>query len=114
MDSGAVVRDEAVKGATNKEILCARIPGGPRDITTVLYYRQPSASPAGVARSLVLLDSEGYDFGHVNPRNRKFTPSVAMPTMPRGPARAQVHRERLPASPWARPALVTRNLNKRE
>eukprot|EP00959_Pyramimonas_sp_CCMP1952_P432332 9053392-Pyramimonas_sp.AAC.1 len=64
MDSGAVIRDEDVKGVTNKEIFYARILGGPRDVTTVFFNcRQPSASPVGVARSLVLLDSEGYDFG---------------------------------------------------
>eukprot|EP00959_Pyramimonas_sp_CCMP1952_P456683 9473572-Pyramimonas_sp.AAC.1 len=81
MDSGAVIRDEDVKGATKKDILYAQLLGGPRDITTVLYYRQPSPSPAGVARTLVLIDSEGHDFGSVNPLTRKFTPSVAIPTM---------------------------------
>eukprot|EP00959_Pyramimonas_sp_CCMP1952_P316159 6617251-Pyramimonas_sp.AAC.1 len=34
MDSGAVIRDEDVKGVTNKEILYANLLGGPRDITT--------------------------------------------------------------------------------
>eukprot|EP00959_Pyramimonas_sp_CCMP1952_P124293 2598536-Pyramimonas_sp.AAC.1 len=29
MDSGAVIRDEGVKGVTNKEILYAKLPGGP-------------------------------------------------------------------------------------
>eukprot|EP00959_Pyramimonas_sp_CCMP1952_P112606 2354239-Pyramimonas_sp.AAC.1 len=114
MDSGAVIRAEDVKGVTNKEILYVRIPGGPRDITTISYYRQPSTSPAGVARSLVLIDSVGYDVGRVNPANRKLTPSVAMPTMPRGPDYAQAHKEKLLAPSWARPALVTRNLNKRD
>eukprot|EP00959_Pyramimonas_sp_CCMP1952_P227402 4754413-Pyramimonas_sp.AAC.1 len=113
MDSGAVIRDEDVKGVTNKEILHARLPGGPRDITTVLYYRQPSTSPAGVARTLVLIDSEGYEFGGANPLIRKFTSSVAMPTMPRGSDYAQARREKPLASAWARPAPVTRNLRKR-
>eukprot|EP00959_Pyramimonas_sp_CCMP1952_P113015 2362304-Pyramimonas_sp.AAC.1 len=66
-------------GVTNKEILYAKLPGGPRDITTVLYYRRPSPQPAGVARTVVLVDSEGNDFGTVNPLARKFTPSVAVP-----------------------------------
>eukprot|EP00959_Pyramimonas_sp_CCMP1952_P035285 739184-Pyramimonas_sp.AAC.1 len=34
--------------------------------------------------------------------------------MPRVPTYTPAHREKLPESPWASPALVTRNLNKRE
>eukprot|EP00959_Pyramimonas_sp_CCMP1952_P024886 522352-Pyramimonas_sp.AAC.1 len=49
MGSGAVIRDEDVKGVNNNDILYAKLPGGPRDITTVLYDRQPSPQPAGVA-----------------------------------------------------------------
>eukprot|EP00959_Pyramimonas_sp_CCMP1952_P390768 8188969-Pyramimonas_sp.AAC.1 len=75
MDSGAVICDEDVKGVTNKDIRYAQLPGGPRDITTVSYHRQPSPSPAGVARTLVLIDSEGHDFGTANPLTRKCTPS---------------------------------------
>eukprot|EP00959_Pyramimonas_sp_CCMP1952_P405633 8501490-Pyramimonas_sp.AAC.1 len=92
MDSGAVIRDEDVKGVTKKEILYAKLP-------------QPSPQPAGVARTLVLLDSEGNDFGAVNPLTRKFTPSVAVPTMPSGPTHTPARRDNIPDSPWARPAL---------
>eukprot|EP00959_Pyramimonas_sp_CCMP1952_P234447 4898781-Pyramimonas_sp.AAC.1 len=114
MGSGAVIRDEDVKGVTNKEILHAKLPGGPRDISTLLYYRQPSPQPAGVARALVLIDGEGSDFGAVNPLAREFTPSVAVPTMPRGPTSTPARRDNIPDSPWARRALVARKLNKRE
>ena len=113
-DSGAVIRDEDVKGAINKDILYAKLPGGPRDISTVLYYRQPSPQPAGAARALVLVDIEGNDFGAVNPLTRKFTPSVAVPTMPREPTYTPAHRDNIPDSSWARPALVTVNLSKKE
>ena len=36
--SGAVIRDEDVKGINAHNTLYAKIPDGPRDITTVLYY----------------------------------------------------------------------------
>eukprot|EP00959_Pyramimonas_sp_CCMP1952_P284128 5938803-Pyramimonas_sp.AAC.1 len=34
--------------------------------------------------------------------------------MPREPTYTPAHRDHIPDSPWARPALVTRNLNKKE
>eukprot|EP00959_Pyramimonas_sp_CCMP1952_P279439 5842284-Pyramimonas_sp.AAC.1 len=67
-------------------------------MSTVLYNRRPSPQPAGAARALVLVDSEGNDFGAVNPLTRKFTPSVAVPAMPRGPTYTPARRDHIPDS----------------
>eukprot|EP00959_Pyramimonas_sp_CCMP1952_P087080 1822045-Pyramimonas_sp.AAC.1 len=37
-----------------------------------------------------------------------------MPTMPRETTYTPAHRDEIPLSSWARPALVTRNLSKKE
>ena len=41
--SGAVLRDD-VRGVTDKSVLYAPVPDGPRDIVTMLYYRPPGSA----------------------------------------------------------------------
>ena len=66
-------------------VLHASLPDGPRDFTTVLYYRQPpEAALAGVVRNTILLNAGGRDFGNVNKLCKAYAP-VAIPAMPRVP-----------------------------
>ena len=118
--TGDVIRDEDLKGVTSHDILYAKLPSSPRDITTLLYYRPLPADDANIARATVvrsdMLDCEGKSFGALNPLCRHFDkPSlVAIPAMLRQPSYTPAHREKAGHSAWIRPALVTRNLSKKE
>ena len=118
LHTGAIIRDENVKGVNAKNILYAVIPDGPRDITTVLYYRPPAVqSPLGdapeAARTLPLLDRTGPDFGNTNSLCRDYCRRLVeiptMPLLPDGVFQA-AHRDKLDTSP----VLVTRNLNRKQ
>ena len=50
--TGQVLVDQDVRGVTNKGILYAKVPGGPRDIVTKLYHND-SNLPDGVVRQEV-------------------------------------------------------------
>ena len=40
--TGQVLADQDLRGVTNKGILCAKIPGGPRDVVAKLYRNDPN------------------------------------------------------------------------
>ena len=94
-------------------MLYASIPGGPRDITTLLCYRPAPVDAGAPARAILSLDRLGIEFGEINPLCSNYRPPVGVPAMmllPEG-SRRTVHGDN--AATALGPALVAQNWNEK-